>query len=131
MTKLSFVPPQELKRVISGIKDKFLRAEILADALRINTLYMIRYAGSGHPGTSFSAIDIMTWLHLKEMQGEDIFFSSKGHDVPALYSILIAEEKLPFEMMDKLRRLGGLPGHPDVGTPGIVTNTGSLCLGIS
>jgi transketolase len=31
----------------------------------------------------------------------------------------------------KLRRINGLPGHPDVGTPGIVTNTGSLGMGVS
>ena len=38
---------------------------------------------------------------------------------------------LPFEQIHPLRRLGGLPGHPDVATPGIVTNTGSLGMGIS
>lgn len=139
MHELKLVPLPEIKRIQTVIMDKFLRAQILADALRINTLYMIRYAGSGHPGTSFSAIDIMTWLFFEDMKNpnlatgspSDIFFSSKGHDVPALYSILIAQEKLPFAMMDKLRRFGGLPGHPDVGTAGIVANTGSLGMGIS
>ena len=130
MHELKFIPLVELKRIIK-IKDRFLMCKILADALRINTLYMIRFAGSGHPGSSFSAIDIMVWLHFAEMKDEDIFFSSKGHDVPALYSILIAEGKLPFEKIHQLRRLGGLPGHPDIGTPGITTNTGSLGMGIS
>ena len=59
------------------------------------------------------------------------FFSSKGHDSPALYSILIGLGKLDFNLLHKLRRLGGLPGHPDVGTPNIVTNTGSLGMGVS
>jgi transketolase N-terminal domain/subunit len=53
-------------------------------------------------------------------------FSSKGHDVPALYSLLIAIEKLDFSLLPKLRQLNGLPGHPDVSTPFIAANTGSL-----
>src|SRR3989338_5366035 len=96
MHELKFVPLSELKKIMK-IKDRFLMCKILADALRINTLYMIRFAGSGHPGTSFSAMDIMVWLHFSGMGADDIFFSSKGHDVPALYSILIAKEILPFE----------------------------------
>ena len=130
MHELKFVPLSELKKIMK-IKDRFLMCKILADALRINTLYMIRFAGSGHPGTSFSAMDIMVWLHFSGMGADDIFFSSKGHDVPALYSILIAKEILPFEKIHQLRRLGGLPGHPDVSTSGITANTGSLGMGIS
>jgi transketolase len=61
----------------------------------------------------------------------DLFFSSKGHDVPGLYAVLIGLGRLPFESLHTLRRLGGLPGHPDVGTPGMVTNTGPLGMGIS
>jgi len=57
--------------------------------------------------------------------------SSKGHDAPGLYSVLLALGKLPFELVHELRQLGGLPGHPDVGTQGIVANTGSLGMGIS
>ena len=45
--------------------------------------------------------------------GADTYFSSKGHDAPALYSLLIALEKLDFDLIHRLRRLGGLPGHPD------------------
>src|SRR6185295_10461681 len=50
---------------------------------------------------------------------------------PALYSLLIALGKLDFDLLHRLRRLGGLPGHPDVETPFIATNTGSLGMGIS
>ena len=63
--------------------------------------------------------------------GADTYFSSKGHDAPALYSLLIALGKLDFDLLHRLRRLGGLPGHPDVATPFIATNTGSLGMGIS
>jgi transketolase len=99
---------------------------------------MIMQAGSGHIGSSFSSTDIITWLWtevLNDTNGNsrnaDVYFSSKGHDAPALYSLLIALEKLPFELLPKLRQLNGLPGHPDVGTPHIATNTGSLGMGIS
>src|SRR6185503_9522559 len=51
---------------------------------------------------------------------------------PALYALLIALEKLDFDLLHRLRRLGGLPGHPDVETtPFIATNTGSLGMGIA
>jgi transketolase len=110
------------------------RAQLLADACRLNALYMIARAGSGHIGSSFSSLDIVTWLyleHLERRSASDLYFSSKGHDAPGLYSLLIALEELPFEQLHRLRQLGGLPGHPDVATPGIVTNTGSLGMGIS
>ena len=60
-----------------------------------------------------------------------IFFSSKGHDAPALYNSLIAYGKLNFSLLNKLRKIDGLPGHPDINTPNIFTNTGSLGMGIS
>ncbi len=60
-----------------------------------------------------------------------MYFSSKGHDAPGLYAVWIAMEQLAFDSIHRLRQLDGLPGHPDVGTPGVVTNTGSLGMGIS
>jgi transketolase len=45
--------------------------------------------------------------------------------------VLIGLGQLPFHKLHQLRRLGGLPGHPDVATPGMVANTGSLGMGIS
>nr|WP_280924878.1 MULTISPECIES: transketolase C-terminal domain-containing protein [unclassified Ciceribacter] len=105
---------------------------------RLNALYMIARAGSGHIGSSFSSMDIFSWLLLEELKEgngrdttDDVFFSSKGHDAPGYYSVLMALKKLPFDLIHKLRDIEGLPGHPDVGTPSIVTNTGSLGMGIS
>src|SRR4029450_1902504 len=60
-----------------------------------------------------------------------IFLSSKGHDAPALYSVLIGLGLLPAEKLHQLRRIHGLPGHPHVETPYIQANTGSLGMGIS
>jgi transketolase len=61
----------------------------------------------------------------------DIYFSSKGHDVPGLYAVLHSLGVIPDGRLLKLRRLGGLDGHPDVGVPGIEANSGSLGMGIS
>ena len=80
------------------------RAAAFAALARINTLYMIAGAWSGHIGTSFSSLEIMSWLFLNELRDLDkghdacdIFFSSKGHDAPALYAVLIGLGLLPAE----------------------------------
>ena len=106
---------------------------LFADMARLNALYMIATAGSGHIGSSFSSIDLFAHLQLAEIDSAagDLFFSSKGHDAPGLYAIMMAVGQLDESLIHKLRRLGGLPGHPDVGTHGIVANTGSLGMGIS
>src|ERR1043166_8055637 len=135
---LLFVPLDSIRRVRREVADAVARAAILADICRINTLYMIMNAGSGHIGSSFSSTDLIVWLWTEVLNdpnsgrdGSDVYFSSKGHDAPALYSLLIALGKLDFDLLHRLRRLGGLPGHPDVETPFIATNTGSLGMGIS
>jgi len=129
---LRYVPLDELRRLRALEAPAVDRAHVFADACRLNALYMIMRAGSGHIGTSFSSIDIVSWLHLEVLGPADVYFSSKGHDAPALYSALIGTERLPFEQIHRLRRLGGPAGHPDVAeTPEVVTNTGSLGMGIS
>ena len=135
---LSFVPLHEFRRVRTANIEVDAQVALLGDMCRVNTLYMIMRAGSGHIGSSFSSTDLITWLWTQELKdpnsgaaGADVYFSSKGHDAPAFYSLLIALEKLDFELVHKLRQIDGLPGHPDVGTPFIATNTGSLGMGIS
>lgn len=128
---LYYLPYSEFQRIRGLNVPREQRAAIFADMCRLNALYMIARAGSGHIGSSFSSLDIISWLMLEEMQEEDIFFSSKGHDAPGYYSTLVGMGKLEFDLIHKLRKIDGLPGHPDIGTPGIVTNTGSLGMGIS
>lgn len=120
---LYYIPKEEF--------DKVTDLKVLADMHRINILYMIQNAGSGHIGSAFSAIDTMVELFYRDMGPEDVFFSSKGHDCAALYSILLAKGVIPFEEIHNFRRLGGLPGHPDPKWPGIVFHTGSLGMGLS
>ena len=137
--RLEYVPAAELERIPGLAADAVTACALLADLCRLNTLYMIMRAGSGHIGSSFSAMDIVAWLwsrHLRSPNdqraaGSDTYFSSKGHDAPGLYAVLIALGRLPFDRLHHLRRLGGLPGHPDVRTPYIASNTGSLGMGIS
>jgi transketolase len=132
---LWFVEQTVFERVLRAPLDRYARAQLFADLARINTLYMIARAGSGHIGTSFSSMELVAWLHLSELppaaNTDSVYFSSKGHDAPGLYAIKTALGELPFDGIHRLRRRGGLPGHPDVSTPGIVTNTGSLGMGIS
>jgi transketolase len=136
--ELSYIPLATIGRVLrANDSDPIGRAGLLADMCRLNTLYMIMQAGSGHIGSSFSSLDLISWLWTAWLRDPnsgregDVYFSSKGHDAPALYSLLIALGKLDFELLHRLRRLGGLPGHPDVATPFIAANTGSLGMGIS
>lgn len=130
---LVFVPPEGFARVRALAVPPAERARLFAARARLNALYMIARAGSGHVGSSFSSLDVVSWLYLEELRPEagDVYFSSKGHDAPGLYAVLTALGLLPFEKIHELRRLGGLPGHPDVATPGIAANTGSLGMGIS
>src|SRR3989338_7548722 len=141
--KLYFVPLYELEelrnKIITSGSDCQVYLNILATILRINILYMIKNAGSGHIGTSFSSLEMMLWLWMMEMRGandssipnSDTFFSSKGHDAPALYAVMVALGKICFNNIHQLRKMGGLPGHPDIHTPFVAANTGSLGMGIS
>ena len=129
VTELYFIPPEELQRILNLKSEK---TELFANCCRINTLYAIKKAGSGHIGSSFSSLDIVTWLFLNKLRpGKDIYFSSKGHDVPGFYAVATGLGLLDFDLIHQLRRLNGLPGHPDISLPCIATNTGSLGMGIS
>src|SRR5262245_50946107 len=136
--ELRYVPVTEFRRVLEADVPAVARADAFAALARINALYMIAGAWSGHIGTSFSSLDIMSWLFLSEIRDLDkgpgacdLFFSSKGHDAPALYNVLIGLGLLPADTLHELRRIGGLPGHPHVETPYVQANTGSLGMGIS
>ena len=103
---------------------------------------MIGKAGSGHPGGSLSAADIITVLFFDEMnldvsnprwEERDRFVLCKGHAAPALYAALAEKGFFEVEELDRLRKLGSrLQGHPDMNsTPGVDMSTGSLGQGLS
>ena len=140
MPELLLVPHPELDRIRAADVDPDARLAVLADACRLNALVAVKRAGSGHLGSTFSALDVVVHLLFDELDvaergfddpERDVFFSSKGHDVPGLYAVLYALGVVPLERLLRLRRLGGLDGHPDVGVPGIEASSGSLGMGIS
>jgi transketolase len=140
MLELKLIPVREFERIRSSSIEESEKMALIADLCRANTFMVVKKAGSGHLGSSFSAMDIVVYLYYKEMntialgldhQDRDIYFSSKGHDVPGFYSVLYSLSILSQEKILNLRRLGGLDGHPDVKIPGVEANSGSLGMGIS
>jgi len=137
---IDLIPKSEFERVINSGINEPEKMRLFAEMCRYNTYVSVKKAGSGHLGSSFSAMDIITYLYLHEMNtlklqydspDRDIYFSSKGHDVPGLYSLFFAFGLVNEKEILSLRKLGGLDGHPDVQTKGIESNTGSLGMGIS
>ena len=140
MPEIRIIPQPEFERVRRAQADGRRKLALIADMCRANALASVKLAGSGHLGSSFSSLDIVTALYYAEMnlleQGvqspdRDIYFSSKGHDAPGLYAVLYSLGLLPEDQLLRLRRLGGTCGHPDVSTPGVEANSGSLGMGIS
>ena len=116
--------------------------EDLAAGLRVDVIKEVFKAGSGHPGGSLSAADIMTALYFKEMNIDpenpdmperDKFVLSKGHAAPILYAALANKGFFPKEELASLRKLGStLQGHPNMHkVPGVEMSTGSLGQGFS
>lgn len=129
---LYYAPRSSFERVLKSNISAYDKAGIFADLCRLNALYMIASAGSGHIGSSFSSMDLISWIYLNELKSEnDLYFSSKGHDAPGLYALLIGLGRLKEDNLHNLRRIDGLPGHPDVHVEGMEANTGSLGMGIS
>jgi transketolase len=138
--ELHLIPKSELERVRRADVDRDARLGLLADMCRTNALVAVKRAGSGHLGSSFSALDLVVHLLYEELNvadvgfespDRDVFFSSKGHDVPGLYAALVGLGAVSSEQLLRLRRLGGLDGHPDIGIAGVEANSGSLGMGIS
>lgn len=125
-----------------GRRDVVARVRSRALELRRDIVAMTAAAGSGHPGGSLSAADIVAALYFHVMRldaarpdwpDRDRFVLSKGHAAPVLYAALAARGFFPHRELSRLRRLGAmLQGHPDMkGTPGVDISTGSLGQGLS
>lgn len=121
---------------------KYPELKEMADKIRIDVIRAIHAAGSGHPGGSLSAADIVTALYFREMNIDpqnpkmltrDKFILSKGHAGPVQYAALAEKGFFPKEDLLTLRKMGSkLQGHPDVKkVPGIEMSTGSLGQGMS
>ena len=137
---IQLIPKNEFQRIHSAELAKHEKLALIGDMCRANALATVKRAGSDHLGSSFSSLDIVTFLYCSEMNtldlgfdhpDRDIYFSSKGHDVPGHYAVLYSLGIVPRERFINLRRLGGTHGHPDLSVPGIEVNSGSLGMGIS
>ncbi len=116
-----------------------LKAE--AKELRRLIIQMLAKAGSGHPGGSLSAADLITALYFNVLRfnpddpqwpERDRFHMSKGHCCPLWYAVLAQTGYFPKEKLFTLRQLGSfLQGHPDRKTPGVESASGSLGQGLS
>lgn len=114
----------------------------LAKKIRRDIITMIGTAGSGHPGGSLSAVEILVALYFRIMkydpanprwEDRDRFILSKGHAAPVLYATLCAAGYLPEEELCTLRKIDSrLQGHPEcTRTPGVEMSAGALGQGLS
>jgi transketolase len=112
-----------------------------AKQIRRLIIQMLAKAGSGHPGGSLSAADLITALFFVVLRHDpknplwperDRFHMSKGHCCPLWYAALAELGYFPKEKLMTLRQLGSiLQGHPDRRTPGVDVASGSLGQGLS
>ena len=117
--------------------------EAIAWRLRRDIVEMTTAAGSGHPSSSMSAIDVIVALYCggvlrhdpqrPHWPDRDRFILSKGHASPALYAILAERGYFPHDELMTLRRIGSpLEGHPNMRRlAGVEASTGSLGQGLS
>ena len=117
--------------------------EKIAKKLSKQIIEMTTKAGSGHPSSSLSAIDILVALYfggLMKYRPEepnwperDRFILSKGHGAPGLYAVLAEAGYFNPDQLMTLRKIGSpLEGHPNMRVlPGVEASTGSLGQGLS
>lgn len=122
--------------------NKLVNDDATARRLRAIILKMIHAGKSGHPGGSFSCLDILMTLYgdimnfrsqEPEWADRDRCILSKGHGCPALYAVLAESGFFPKDWLMSLRQLGSpLQGHPDrFRLPAVEAATGSLGQGLS
>lgn len=122
--------------------DKIASLKSKAKTIRQHIIRMIGKAGSGHPGGSLSAAEILVSLYFYKLRinpkdpkwsERDRFLLSKGHAAPVWYATLAEAGFFPISQLDSLRKMGSiLQGHPDMKrTPGVEMSSGSLGQGLS
>ena len=110
--------------------------------MRRDIINMTANAGSGHPGGSLSAVELMASVFYNHMridpenprwEGRDRFVLSKGHAAPCYYAVLAELGFISRDEFKSFRQLHSiLQGHPDCKkVPGVDASTGSLGQGCS
>jgi len=126
------------------LEDQALLEDLAAIAVRLrrHVIKMTYFAGSGHPGGSLSAADMLAALYFRELRVDpvrpgwpdrDRFIMSKGHACPIWYAALAERGYFPIEDLWGLRQAHShLQGHPDMRkTPGVDMTAGPLGSGLS
>ena len=114
----------------------------IANCIRVEIIKMIGAAGSGHPGGSLSAVELLVGLYFRVLRHDpqnptwpdrDRFILSKGHACPVLYATYAEAGYIDRALLATLRKLGSpLQGHPDKRMlPVLEASTGSLGQGLS
>ena len=67
MLPIFLIPQQEFVRIRQAPLDQLLGLAIIADMCRANALATVKRAGSGHLGSSFSSLDIVTLLYYQHL----------------------------------------------------------------
>ena len=104
---------------------------------KITLIEMLHESKSGHPGGSLSCMDILTAIYERKIdfskKERSKVVLSKGHAVPAVYSILNSKGIISDKEILTLRKLNSrLQGHPSVvKIPELDASTGLLGQGIS
>jgi transketolase len=123
-------------------EEVIISLEKRARAIRRAVIEMVYGVGSGHPGGSLSATDIITAMYFHQLRiepgnpdwpGRDRFIVSKGHAAPALYAALAQRSFFPESELATFRQLDSrLQGHPDRNkTPGVDMTAGALGHGVA
>lgn len=116
--------------------------EELAKLVRYYILTATTEAGSGHPTSSLSAVELMTALFFDGFfrfdaknpnnPNNDRLIFSKGHASPLLYAMWAAAGAIDGKELMTLRKFGSrLEGHPTPTFPYAEAATGSLGQGLS
>jgi transketolase len=134
---------------VMGFNMRYLDLRRKIRDVRMWAIQGIAEAGSGHPGASFSAAEIMGTLYFRRMRHDpsrpgweerDYFINSKAHSAPGFYSTLAVAGYFPSEEVRTLRKLGSrLQGHPvmyserqkNYSVPGVEYSGGSEGMGLS
>ena len=120
---------------MQGGSELAVRVEKVARVLRRHVVEMVGKAGSGHPGGSLSAADIMAALYFGDVlkvdpknprwPDRDRFVLSKGHAAPVLYAALAERSFFSIDLLPTLRQLGSiLQGHQTQRRFGVEVSTG-------
>lgn len=118
------------------------RVEELSRLIRYYILISTTEAGSGHPTSSLSAVELMTCLLFGQFfrfdvdnpnhPNNDRLIFSKGHASPLFYALWAAAGKVTEKEIITLRKFGSpFEGHTTTVFPYVEVSTGSLGQGLS